>query len=97
MLHDWSDEMCLKVLRNCYDAIGSDGKVIVVDGVHPFEPKTTCAAKNMSQFDVLMMTTNPGGKERSEEEFMALAKGAGFRGIRYTCSVCDLWVMEFFK
>ncbi|QCE02479.1 flavonol 3-O-methyltransferase [Vigna unguiculata] len=97
VLHDWSDEMCLKVLRNCYDAIGSDGKVIVVDRVHPFEPKTTCAAKNMSQFDVLMMTTNPGGKERSEEEFMALAKGAGFRGIRYTCSVCDLWVMEFFK
>jgi len=44
-----------------------------------------------------MMTTNPGGKERSEEEFMALARGAGFSGIRYTCFVCNYWVMEFFK
>ena len=26
--------------------------------------------RQQMQFDVLMMTTNPGGKERSEEEFM---------------------------
>ncbi|XP_027908160.1 caffeic acid 3-O-methyltransferase-like [Vigna unguiculata] len=97
VVHDWSDEWCVKVLKNCYDAVPSDGKVIVVEGVLPFEPKITSAAKSISQFDVLMMTTNPGGKERSEEEFMALAKGAGFTGIRYTCFVCDLWVMEFLK
>ncbi|XP_020203607.1 anthranilate N-methyltransferase [Cajanus cajan] len=97
VLHDWSDEWCLKVLKNCYGAIPKDGKVIVVDGVLPFEPKTTGEVKSISQFDVLMMTTNPGGKERSEEEFMALAKGGGFSGIRYTCSVCDVWIMEFFK
>ncbi|CAJ1950567.1 unnamed protein product [Sphenostylis stenocarpa] len=97
VLHDWNDEWCLKVLKNCYDAIPGDGKVIVVDGIHPFEPKTTAAAKSISQYDLVMMTTSPGGKERSEDEFMALAKGAGFTGIRYTCFVCDLWVMEFFK
>jgi len=97
VLHDWSDEWCLKVLKNCYDAIPSDGKVIVVEGVYPFEPNTTSAAKSIAQYDVVMMTTNPGGKERSEEEFMALARGAGFSGIRYTCFVCNSWVMEFFK
>uniref|UniRef100_A0A0R0J5N8 O-methyltransferase domain-containing protein n=1 Tax=Glycine max TaxID=3847 RepID=A0A0R0J5N8_SOYBN len=83
VLHDWSDEWCLKVLKNCYVAIPNDGKVIVEE-VLPFEPLTTGA--------------EPGGKERSEGEFMALAKGVGFiSGIRYTCFVCDLWVMEFFK
>jgi len=46
VLHDWSDEWCLKVLKNCYDAIPSDGKVIVVEGVHAFEPKTTSAVKD---------------------------------------------------
>ncbi|KAJ1390624.1 Winged helix-like DNA-binding domain superfamily [Sesbania bispinosa] len=97
VLHDWSDEFCLKVLKNCYGAIPNDGKVIVVEGVLPFEPETRAAVKSISQFDVLMMTTNPGGKERSEEEFMALAKGAGFNGVRYACFVCDVWVMEFFK
>ncbi|KAK7349368.1 hypothetical protein VNO77_06684 [Canavalia gladiata] len=97
VLHDWSDEWCLKVLKNCYAAIPNDGKVIVVDGILPFEPETTNTVKSISQFDVLMMSTNPGGKERSEEEFMALAKGAGFSGIRYACFVYGVWVMEFFK
>ncbi|KAK7389731.1 hypothetical protein VNO78_25019 [Psophocarpus tetragonolobus] len=97
VLHDWSDEWCLKVLKKCYDAIPNDGKVIVVEGIIPFEPKTTEAVKSISQFDVLMMTTNPGGKERSKEEFMALAKGDGFSGIRFTCFVSQVWVMEFFK
>ncbi|KAK7275453.1 hypothetical protein RIF29_16570 [Crotalaria pallida] len=97
VLHDWSDEHCLKVLKNCYAAISDDGKVIVVEGVLPFEPETTAAVKSISQFDVLMMTTNPGGKERSEQEFMTLAKRAGFSGIRYKCFVYDVWVMEFFK
>ncbi|XP_058772103.1 cathecol O-methyltransferase 1-like isoform X2 [Vicia villosa] len=27
ILHDWSDEHCLKLLKNCYDAIPDDGKV----------------------------------------------------------------------
>lgn len=85
------------MLKNCYGAIPDEGKVIVVEGVLPFEPETTGAVKSASQFDVLMMTTNPGGKERSEQEFMTLAKGAGFTGIRYKCFVCDVWVMEFFK
>ncbi|CAL0318008.1 unnamed protein product [Lupinus luteus] len=97
VLHDWSDEDCLKVLKNCYAAIPENGKVIVVEGVLPFEPETTDAVKSISQFDVLMMTTNPGGKERSEYEFMTLAKGAGFSGITYKCFVYDVWVMEFYK
>ncbi|OIW02361.1 hypothetical protein TanjilG_08508 [Lupinus angustifolius] len=97
VLHDWSDEDCLKVLKNCYAAIPDNGILIVVEGVLPFEPETTDAVRSISQFDVLMMTTNPGGKERSEYEFMTLAKGAGFSGIKYKCFVYDVWVMEFFK
>ncbi|KAM4100014.1 hypothetical protein ACB094_05G036300 [Castanea mollissima] len=27
ILHDWSDEYCLKLLKNCYNAIPNDGKV----------------------------------------------------------------------
>ncbi|PQQ10868.1 caffeic acid 3-O-methyltransferase [Prunus yedoensis var. nudiflora] len=60
-------------------------------------PDTSTAVKSTSQLDVIMMTQNPGGKERSEQEFMALATGAGFSGIRYECFVCNFWVMEFFK
>ncbi|KAK7397484.1 hypothetical protein VNO78_18659 [Psophocarpus tetragonolobus] len=97
ILHDWSDEYCVKLLKNCYDAIPDDGKVIVVEAVLPIIPETNAAWKAVSQTDVLMMTQNPGGKERSDQLFMDLATAAGFSGIRYQSYVRTFWVMEFFK
>ncbi|KAJ1390795.1 S-adenosyl-L-methionine-dependent methyltransferase [Sesbania bispinosa] len=97
ILHDWSDEHCLKLLKNCYDAIPDDGKVIVVEAVLPIIPENNAAWKCVSQSDVVMMTQNPGGKERSEQQFMELTTAAGFSGIRYECRVRTFWVMEFFK
>jgi caffeic acid 3-O-methyltransferase len=41
ILHDWSDEQCLKLLKNCYDATPNDGKVIVVEAVLPAMPEIT--------------------------------------------------------
>ncbi|EXC13660.1 Caffeic acid 3-O-methyltransferase [Morus notabilis] len=96
ILHDWTDEHCLKLLKNCYEAIPDDGKVIVVEAILPVSG-TSSAAKTAFQFDVGMMTQNPGGKERSQQEFVALAVGAGFSGIRFECFVTNYWVMEFFK
>ncbi|KAF3439778.1 hypothetical protein FNV43_RR18056 [Rhamnella rubrinervis] len=97
ILHDWSDENCLKLLKNCYKAIPDSGKVIVVEALFPVTPETSAAVKSISGTDVLMMTQNPGGKERSKQEFLALATAAGFSGIRFECYVCNFWVMEFFK
>nr|TKS14352.1 eugenol O-methyltransferase family protein [Populus alba] len=97
ILHDWSDDHCLKLLKNCYEAIPDNGKVIVMESVLSIAAKTSHSARAISQLDVLMMTQNPGGKERTEDEFMALATGAGFRGIKYEAFVCNFWVMEFFK
>ncbi|XVF42583.1 hypothetical protein PTKIN_Ptkin01aG0375600 [Pterospermum kingtungense] len=31
VLHDWGDEQCLKILKNCYEAISESGKVILLD------------------------------------------------------------------
>ncbi|GMY09116.1 caffeic acid 3-O-methyltransferase-like [Fagus crenata] len=97
ILHDWNDEHCLKLLKNCYNATPNDGKVIVVDAVLPIIPNISTFTKTTFQSDVVMMTQNPGGKERTQQEFTALATKAGFSGIRYECFICNLWVMEFFK
>ncbi|KAH7578125.1 hypothetical protein JRO89_XS01G0343700 [Xanthoceras sorbifolium] len=97
ILHDWSDEQCTRLLKNCYKSIPDDGKVIVVESILPVSPETDVATKETSQLDVLMMTQNPGGKERSRHEFMALATGAGFSGIRFETYSCNLWLMEFYK
>lgn len=97
ILHDWSDDQCLKLLKNCYKALPEDGKVIVVEALYSVMPDSRAATRWVRQADLVMMTQNPGGKERTQNEFMALAIGAGFSGIKYECFVCNFWVMEFFK
>ncbi|BBG97719.1 O-methyltransferase 1 [Prunus dulcis] len=56
ILHDWTDEHCLKLLKNCYKAIPDNGKVIVVEALLPAMPDTSTAVKSTSQLDVIMMT-----------------------------------------
>ncbi|KAH7519395.1 hypothetical protein FEM48_Zijuj08G0031600 [Ziziphus jujuba var. spinosa] len=97
ILHDWNDGNCIKLLKNCHKAIPDNGKLIVVEELLPVMPETSTAVKSTSQMDVLMMAQTPKGKERSKQEFLALATTAGFSGIRFECLICNFWVMEFFK
>ncbi|KAI7751331.1 hypothetical protein M8C21_002891, partial [Ambrosia artemisiifolia] len=97
ILHDWNDDACITLLKNCYKALPKDGKVIIVEAILPFLPDKSSNVKVNTYLDVLMMTQNSGGKERTEDEFLALAKVAGFAGIRKECFVCNFWVMEFYK
>ncbi|GJU38473.1 caffeic acid 3-O-methyltransferase-like protein [Tanacetum coccineum] len=39
ILHDWSDDHCTKLLKNCYKALPENGKVIIVEAVLPFLPE----------------------------------------------------------
>ncbi|KAG2725722.1 hypothetical protein I3760_01G079700 [Carya illinoinensis] len=97
ILHDWGDEQCLKLLKNCYTATPNDGKVIVVEAFLPMMPEVSTCMKRNSQVDVLMMVQHLGGKERTRQEFEALAAKAGFKGIRYECLVYSFQVMAFIK
>ncbi|OMO76232.1 O-methyltransferase, family 2 [Corchorus olitorius] len=91
------DAIFLKLLKNCYKAIPDDGKVIVLDAVLPVIPEPNSYVRATSMMDFLMLTQIPGRKERTKQEFEALATQAGFSGIRYECFVCNLCLMEFFK
>ncbi|XP_068330048.1 caffeic acid 3-O-methyltransferase-like [Pyrus communis] len=95
--HDWSDEHCLKLLKNCYAALPDNGKVILVEIIIPVSPNSSLATKLANHVDVIMLANNPGGKERTEDEFEALAKGSGFQGFRVMCSAFDGNVIEFLK
>ncbi|KAL4376723.1 hypothetical protein GQ457_02G001610 [Hibiscus cannabinus] len=97
ILHDWSDEQCVRLLKNCYKAIPENGKVIVAELVVPVMPEPTPAVQTTFLFDVQMMAQHPGGKERTKQEFEALAKEAGFSGVKFDCFVLHGWIMEFYK
>ncbi|KAG6755543.1 hypothetical protein POTOM_041374 [Populus tomentosa] len=85
--HNWDDEHLLKMLKNCYEALPDNGKVIVVDMVVPETPETNVKAKSMLQNYLFITSMSPQGKERTEKEFETLGKEAGFSHIRVACFV----------
>ncbi|KAG6438348.1 hypothetical protein SASPL_103288 [Salvia splendens] len=95
--HDWSDEHCVKFLKNCYDALPQNGKVILAECVLPEAPDTGLATKNVVHIDVIMLAHNPGGKERTEKEFHHLAKAAGFNHFHKASCAYNSWIMELLK
>ncbi|KAM1270012.1 hypothetical protein EV2_002171 [Malus domestica] len=95
--HDWSDEHCLKFLKNCYSALPDNGKVIVAECILPVAPDSSLATKGVVHIDAIMLAHNPGGKERTEKEFEALAKGSRFQGFRVVCSAFNTYAIEFLK
>lgn len=98
ILHNWSDEQCVKILKNCWGALAQNGKVIVAECVLPELPEQTVKAQAVFQLDLIMMAYCLGGKERSEKEFKDLAMEAGFRGFKVTHRFAANWaVMEFTK
>ncbi|CAL9129248.1 unnamed protein product [Musa textilis] len=97
ILHDWSDEHCTKILKNCYEALPEKGKVIVVECVLPVVPEPTPRAQGVFNIDLIMLAHNPGGKERTDKEFEGLAKEAGFSGFKASYIFANTWVMEFTK
>lgn len=95
ILHDWSDEHCLTLLKNCYKALPAKGKPIVVEMALLDDPKPALESGGVYQVDMRMLAHNPGGKERKQREFESLAKAAGFSGIKPVCNVYNICAMEF--
>lgn len=95
--HDWSDQHCLKFLKNCYEALPDNGKVIVAESILPVVPDSSLMTKEVVHMDCLMLAHNPGGKERTEKEFEALAKASGFQGFQVVCRAYGTHIMEFLK
>lgn len=91
-LHDWSDEHCLKLLKNCWEALPSNGKVIFVESLLPVAPENIASSHVVFEQDLCMLARNPGGME-----FEALAKKSGFSGCEVICCAYNSWVMEFQK
>ncbi|KAG0602976.1 hypothetical protein M758_10G055600 [Ceratodon purpureus] len=100
ILHDWNDEDCLKILRNCYSALPVGGKVIIVDALVPVETSTNSEDyENVGTFmsDFCMQAHCPDGRERQEHEFQYLVKAAGFSNFQVVVQLDYMFVMEGVK
>jgi len=74
ILHDWTDEESLTILRNIRKAIVPGGKVIIIEAV--LGPGPDAPFKNFLDLNMMVMT---GGRERTEPEFRSLLEKSGFR------------------
>ncbi|KAL1825670.1 trans-anol O-methyltransferase 1 [Daucus carota subsp. sativus] len=97
VLHDWTDEESVKILKKCYEAIPDHGKVVIMEMILTEMPEDNVIAKNTSQVDIRMMLYTSGGKERTVREFQMLGKEAGFAGSKYACGADLYGVVELFK
>ncbi|MDJ0706287.1 MAG: methyltransferase, partial [Leptolyngbyaceae cyanobacterium MO_188.B28] len=75
ILHDWSDQDCLKMLRNIRRAIAENGKLLVVEMLIP----PGDAPHFGKLLDITMMTIFSGGRERTKTEYEQLFQAAGFQ------------------
>ncbi|KVH94228.1 Caffeate O-methyltransferase (COMT) family [Cynara cardunculus var. scolymus] len=97
ILHDWGDDYCIKLLKNCWAALPEYGKVVVVEVIMPDPEHQPISANDSASSqaavgsDMIMLIANPGGKERTKKEFDVLAKEAGFTSTKIISGVWSMW------
>lgn len=74
MIHDWDDEQAALILRRCAEAADSGGRVLVIET----HGTTGTDAAAFAQMDLRMLVLM-GGRERTVEDYTALAERAGLR------------------
>ena len=76
IIHDWDDEHCLRLLRNCHQSMQGAGRLICVDAV--LAPMGDPSGTSAKFLDLLMMA-GIRGKERTLRQWEQLYATAGFR------------------
>lgn len=74
ILHDWTDELCIKILKNLAAAMKPTARALVIELVLA-EPPALCPHA-MMDLNMMMMT---GGRERTVAQYAELCQQAGLR------------------
>lgn len=74
IVHGENDENALQLLRNCRQALTSDGRVLVIEAVISDGP-----AGNGARIMDIEMLFGPGGRQRTPDEHAALLAAAGLK------------------
>lgn len=79
IMHDWDDDDCVSILKNCRAALQEGGRIVVVDLLVP-----EIGVPGMAPLMDMNMLDMTGGKERDTAEFDALFAAAGLRRTKVT-------------
>jgi O-methyltransferase len=89
ILHDWDDDSCLKLLRNCRSSMLAGKKILVVEQmIQPGGP-----GRSALTLDMVMLALFTG-HERTEEEFRRLFTSSGFELSRIVATSTPFFLLE---
>jgi hypothetical protein len=89
VLHDWSDDQAVHILRNCRCAMGPQGKLLVIETVLPLSADP--AFGSLLDLNMLVMS---GGRERTKDEYCSLLEEGGFRLTKVIPTLAPVSIME---
>ncbi|KAL6641776.1 hypothetical protein ACP70R_019957 [Stipagrostis hirtigluma subsp. patula] len=96
VLHDWSDEDCVRILKRSKEAICAQepyGKVIIMDTVVGSGTKQTFEAQLLMDLNMMVLTT---GEEREEEKWSKMFVDAGFTQYKISLILGSRSLIEVF-
>jgi hypothetical protein len=74
VIHDWPDEVCVKILASCRKGVNPGGKLLVADSV--IQPGNEFSFGKIMDIQMMLF---PGGLERTQEQFHELLAASGRR------------------
>ena len=91
IIHDWSEDQCLTILRHCRSVMKPTGRLLIVETVLPAGD-----TPHQGKVQDMVMLVYPGGQERTEAEYASLLGKAGFRVNRVVPTESVASVVEAF-
>jgi hypothetical protein len=89
VVHDWDDDHAVTVLRKCRQAMGSNGRLVIIDMIVP-----ETASPSFSKLLDLNMMVMTGGRERTKAEFHVLLDAADCRLTRIIPTMAPQSIIE---
>ncbi|MFF1463343.1 methyltransferase [Streptomyces sp. NPDC058330] len=89
VLHDWDDDACVRVLRNCRAALRPGGRLLVMELL--VDTVGTPGLEPLMDLNMMALST---GRERSLDEFKSLFERAGLSLARTVSSASKVSVLE---
>lgn len=90
IIHDWPDEESVRILSGIRKRMPANGKVLIIETVVPTAPGPHLS----KELDIAMMVL-PGGKERTQDEYAALAAKCSLRLQRAISTQSPYSILEF--
>ena len=90
VLHDWTDDKAITILRSCRAAAGDAAKLLLVERLVGEADGDDTAA---TMVDIHMMAVT-GGRERSRDEYGALLGQSGFALSKVSATSCGFCILE---